>query len=308
MLICNLFAGRARQQRASLIAQLAHQLSAQGHNVDVQFTTARGSATSLASIAVAGGADAVFACGGDGTVHEVLQALVSESGESRCALGLIPLGSANALARHMRLPLDPFRAAMEQLRGEPRTIPVGKAEFAGGVRYFTVMAGAGPDGALAKSVEGRQKARFGRLSYYLHAALLFLTRRFPPFDLEWTDEVGKVVRRRATAAMVARVDDLGGMFSGLTSAEASIYEKQLRLLVISPPALLSMPRWFLFGWLRILGLDPLLRQETVVSFACLPAAGMAPDIQLDGEWVGTAPMRVSLLPHALRILVPSAKP
>lgn len=240
-------------------------------------------------------------------MHEVLQALVSEDGEPRCALGLIPLGSANALARHLHLPLDPYGAAMEQLRGEPRTIPVGKAEFAGGVRYFTVMAGAGPDGALAKRVEGRQKERFGRLTYYFQAARLFSARRFLPFDLEWTDEVGTVVQRRAVAAMVTRVDDLGGMFSGLTSAKASIFDERLRLLVISPPALLSMPLWFFFGWLRMLGLDPLLKQESVASFACLPVAGIAPDIQLDGEWVGQAPIRVSLLSHALRVLMPGAK-
>ena len=52
-----------------------------------------GSATHQAREAAAR-ADVIFACGGDGTVHEVLQGLVTETGTPACTLGIIPLGSA----------------------------------------------------------------------------------------------------------------------------------------------------------------------------------------------------------------------
>jgi len=58
-----------------------------------------------------------LACGGDGTIHEVLQCLASKTGKPTAALGIIPLGSANALARHLRLSLDPVKAALQQLQG-----------------------------------------------------------------------------------------------------------------------------------------------------------------------------------------------
>ncbi len=129
----------------------------------------------------------MFACGGDGTVHEVLQGLVSESGARTAALGVIPLGSANALARHLGLSLDPLKAALQQVDASPREIPVGKVECGGQARYFTVMAGAGPDGALVYSLATAQKSNFGRLAYYLRAARLYATRRFDPFAVEFAD-------------------------------------------------------------------------------------------------------------------------
>jgi len=58
---------------------------------------------------------------------------------------------------------------------------VGKAGQKNGARYFMVMAGAGPDGALVYDTLSSRKSRMGRLAYYIHAARLFLTRRFPAF-------------------------------------------------------------------------------------------------------------------------------
>ncbi len=178
ILIYNPAAGRNRKLRASEVEQVATALSAAGHSVDVACTTGPASATRQACEA-ASRADAIFACGGDGTVHEVLQGLVIETGAPSCALGIIPLGSANALARHLRISLDPVTAAIQQVRGKARIIPVGKVVCAGVVRYFAFMAGAGPDGALVHSLQARQKSHLGRLAYYTRAARLFFTRRFP---------------------------------------------------------------------------------------------------------------------------------
>ncbi len=234
----------------------------------------------------------------------MLQGLVSETKEPACALGVIPLGSANALARHLRLSLDPCKAALQQVRGKPCTIPVGKLVCNSGTRYFVVMAGAGPDGALVYSLLAQHKSQLGRLAYYLRAARLFATRRFRTFDVEFAPVgTGQPVTQRAVSVMTARVSSLGGLFDGLTSARASIHDATLRLHILRPPALLSLPMWFVSGWLNLHG-SPFLHTVEAAYFTCRPLDGTAPHIQADGEWLGRLPMRVCLVPNALRILLP----
>ncbi len=280
-------------------------LSALGHHVELTATTAPGSATTQGLDAVRGGVDVVFACGGDGTVHEVLQGLVSETGEHSATLGIIPLGSANALARHLRLSLDPLKAALQQVDATPRTIPVGKIAWAGQVRYFTVMAGVGPDGALVYNLQTAHKSGLGRWAYYFRAAGLFATRRFAPFEVESIEaSSGASVMRKAVSVMAVRVGDLGGLFSKLTDSQASIQDAHLQLIIVGPPAWLSLPLWFMGGWLGINGHNRFLRCVRASSFSCRPLSVPSPHFEADGEWLGRIPMRASLVQDGLRILMP----
>lgn len=302
-LIYNPVSGRNRNARESQVKQVAEALSAEGHSAEIVCTTGPGSAATQAR-AVAASADVIFACGGDGTVHEVLQGLVSEAGEPACTLGVIPLGSANALARHLSLSLDPRKAALQQVRGRLCTIPAGKVVCTSGTRYFVVMAGAGPDGALACSLKSQHKSELGRLAYYLRAARLFATRRFRPFEVEIVPAAsGSSVTRKAVGVMAVRVASLGGLFDGLTSDRASIHDTALRLHIVRQPAFLSLPMWFISGWLNLYQ-SPFLHTVEAAAFSCRPLNGPAPDIQADGEWLGNLPMQVSLVPNALRILLP----
>lgn len=305
VLIANPASGTGREDRLAQIHSVASTLSAQGHSVTIELTTAPGSASSQARIAANNGADVVFACGGDGTVHEVIQGLVSEAGNPAAALGIIPLGSANALARHLRLPLNPVAAAISQVRASAQTIPVGKLECDGQVRYFTVMAGAGPDGALVYRMYTNQKRSLGRLSYYLRAAQLFATRSFSRFEVEYLQASSEpAAKEPAVAAMAVRVRDLGGLFGGLTSRTASIQASHLDLNLIRPPAWLSFPLWFVTSWLGLRQSNPFLNQISCISFEGKPLNQTAIHVEADGEYIGRAPFRVSIVPGALRIWMP----
>jgi YegS/Rv2252/BmrU family lipid kinase len=306
VLLYNPVSGRNRRRRAEDVREAAKALVALGHSVQIASTTAPGSAGRQAHEAAANGADVVFACGGDGTVHEVMQGLVSETSGLGAALGILPMGSANALARHLRLSLDPREAAVQQVQGNAQSISIGKIGWNGETRYFSVMAGAGPDGALAYEVLAGDKSALGRLAYYLHAARLFFTRRFHPFQIEYRAAVsGKIEVRKAVSVMVVRVGDLGGLFSGLAPRQASVYDAHLRLLILGPPAALSLPLWFAMGWLNWHRLNPFVRFIDVSAFSCTGGSKGAPHVQADGEWLGHAPMQVSLVADALRILVPA---
>jgi diacylglycerol kinase family enzyme len=109
---------------------------------------------------------------------------------------------------------------------------------------------------------------------------------------------------RAVCVMAVRVRDLGGLFGGLTSRTASIESSELDLYLVRPPAWLGLPLWFVSSWLRLRGHNPLLKHISAAAFQCTPLGGAAIDVEADGEWIGRAPFRVSIVPAALRMRMP----
>ena len=81
---------------------LPRHLRRMGYDVDVKFTAGPGDATRLAAESAARGDYGVLACGGDGTVNEVAAGLIN----TPTALGILPAGSGNGLARHIGIPVD----------------------------------------------------------------------------------------------------------------------------------------------------------------------------------------------------------
>jgi len=300
-LIFNPNSGRRTASRLRTIDQIAAALRKQDFEVAIIATEGPGTAGRQAA-AIADAADIIFACGGDGTIHEVLQGLTFHP---RIALGIIPMGSANALARHIGLSLDPARAALQQLTFVPTLIPAGKVRYdtaAGEAeRYFLVMAGAGPDGALVYKTLAQSKQFLGRLSYYLQAAWLFLSKRFSAFTLSTSS-----ASQSAVSAMCIRVSDLGGLFSPLLRG-ASLEDSHLLLGIAKAPATLSLPAWFAMSWARLHRFNRYAETIQVESFACSEGHSGDVHVQADGEWLGRTPMSVQLVPDAIRLLMPAKR-
>lgn len=104
MLILNPISGT--MSKRGLVEKAESRLTQAGFHVDVELTTARGDATRLALKAVSLDYDAVVAAGGDGTVNETARSLCG----SRVAMGILPTGSGNGLARHLDIPMDISKA------------------------------------------------------------------------------------------------------------------------------------------------------------------------------------------------------
>lgn len=139
----------------------------------VYMTREPGHATALARDAVAAGADLVLAVGGDGTVNEVAQALIGTS----AALGVVPVGSGNGLARALRVPLRPPDALAALESGVRRRIDVG---LLNGLPFLNV-AGLGFDAEVGHAFHerGRRGGRRGLLGY-VRLSLLVLRDYRPP--------------------------------------------------------------------------------------------------------------------------------
>ncbi|HET9893831.1 MAG TPA: diacylglycerol kinase family protein [Streptosporangiaceae bacterium] len=111
---------------------------------------------------LADGAELVFAWGGDGMVQRCVHALA----ESDAALAILPAGTANLLARNLKIPRDVAEAVRVGLHGARLRLDTGAVN---GER-FAVMAGAGLDASMIDDADGRLKHRFGRAAYVYAAA------------------------------------------------------------------------------------------------------------------------------------------
>ena len=134
----------------------------QSAGIRTELTVCRSSpeASDHTRCAVAAGSDTVFACGGDGTIHDVIQGLAG----TPVALAILPFGTANALAHDLAIPLRPSAAAKVAVNGKLRRIPLGRIEYEdfngkSAARYFTVAAGIGVDAHLFYKLTAELKKR-----------------------------------------------------------------------------------------------------------------------------------------------------
>ncbi|HUF47073.1 MAG TPA: diacylglycerol kinase family protein [Vicinamibacterales bacterium] len=155
--IINPIAGRGRR-RAEGAARRDHArtiVGAAGIEATIAVSERAGHARTLAADAVAADVDAVIVWGGDGTVNEAAGPLLG----TRIALGIVPCGSGDGLARGLGLPLDPRAVVAAAVRGTGHAIDAGFV----GPRHFLNIAGVGFDAAVAAAFDRR--GRFGALSY-----------------------------------------------------------------------------------------------------------------------------------------------
>ena len=230
VIIHNPLAGRGRGRRAEKLEQARQILAAAGIASELQATQAGGEATQLARRAVAVGRDLVIACGGDGTGNEVVNGLAG----SQVPLAVLPAGTANVLAKELRIPWDIPRAAELMLGGTPHRIALGLAtplEEPDKRRYFLCTAGAGPDGVMVYSLDPALKLRAGILAYWYEGFRQLFRYRFPRFRV--------CVPSRELAAslvVVGRTRHYGGPFRITTQANLFRDEFELALLTTQSAA------------------------------------------------------------------------
>jgi diacylglycerol kinase family enzyme len=173
---------------------LVHALSADA-KLEIEETANRGHAAALACRAMRDGVDVVIALGGDGTVNEVVNGLLTDGVHPDLpALGVVPGGSTNVFARALGLPNDPFEAtsmlidAMATWRTQ--RIGLGRADD----RYFLFTAGMGYDAAVVAAVEAhRRRGKTSTHRLYVRTAVSTYfrqDRRHPRLRLELPDGSG----------------------------------------------------------------------------------------------------------------------
>jgi diacylglycerol kinase (ATP) len=284
VIIGNPNSGRAGDE--GYLERFAKILRSGGLSVEVLNTEHPNHATGLAAFA---GDRLVVAAGGDGTVNEVLNGL-----SPGATLGILPLGTANVLARELGLPLEAEEACRRILDGEVSHVDFGVATDESGVeRRFACMAGIGFDAKVVGTVTPRLKRFLRGLAFAVTAFRVLFGNRFPTVEIANGDEV-----HVARFAIVANGHFYGGDYR--VSGPGLLTSGELETILVERVSVLLRPD--VFTW--IMARRPLNR--AMKSFTCTEVSARAPGaevpVQLDGELWGELPMSFRIEPGALNVI------
>jgi len=265
-----------------------------------------GSGSQLARQAVESGCDTVLVCGGDGTAHEILQSLVG----TNVALGVLPLGTANALAANLGVPRSPRKAMQVLLEASPVSVPVGRISFstrdgASHSRYFTVAAGIGPDALLMAQMDPLLKRRLGYALYIIEAFRIWVNHPFPLFEASFMNGTGKARTLQASQILAVRVRSFGGVL-GRFAPGATLRSPDLSLVAFKTR---SRFRYLCFLLAVVAGRHSFSSDVELItarSVECRLGPGNRARVyvEADGDVLGQLPVRIEMTGEILNLLVP----
>lgn len=309
LILYNPFSGRRKHQREADIRAVQAVFNNAGVKVTSSVTGSSAKAGEQAHQAAAAGCEAVIACGGDGTVNDILQGLVG----TETALGVIPLGTANALAHDLRMPMHPVKAARALLSADARRYTVGRVTFQNRAeqqasRYFTVAVGIGADAHLFYKLDQQLKTRWGMAAYYAKATHVWFTHPLETFAAEFQPQAGgEFCRDTVSEVLAVRISQFGGVLRAFAPG-ASLSRNDMRLVLFKTRSRLRYLQYILRaalgrGW-SVPGIE--LQNATWVN--CTVGRDDNPKrriyVEADGELVGTVPAQLSMVPDSLSLLVP----
>jgi diacylglycerol kinase (ATP) len=305
-LVDNPASGFLSSRRGATVQAALAALEAAGIEVEHLTIDGPGSGAALAREAIGRGCDSVIVCGGDGTVHEVMQCLVGTS----IALGVVPMGTANALASNLGMAKNPDKAIRSLLTARPVQVPVGRISYRNGDgtdhwRYFTVAAGVGADALLMARMDPGLKRRLGYLLYLVEAFRIWASHPFPLFQVRFgANGNGKPARVEETSQLLAvRVRSFGGVLGTLVPG-ATLHSDKLSLLAFKTRSRYRYMRFLL----AVVGQRHTFSRDVEVlqadSVECTPQNGTRVYVEADGEVLGHLPVRIEVAPETLTLLIP----
>jgi diacylglycerol kinase (ATP) len=299
-LIYNPTAGPWDARRA--LRHVCSYLSRRGWSVELQMTKKSGDAMALARKAAQADCDTVIVAGGDGTVNEAVSGLVG----TKTALGVLPVGTGNMWARQLGTPtytlVNPLRlreAAAGLAEGSIRLADVGQVNG----RYFLCWAGIGLDAQVTAKMEPRQRhtKRLGALPYAIAAVLV--ARDFQGVRTRVSLD-GSTVRSRTLLILVSNIQQYVGILP--LAREARVDDGLFDVFIFKGLGFQYIVRHLLKIISQRHLQDPRIvhRQARQIEVW----TDQATPVQVDGEPIGTTPVKLKVLPLALRVLVPPSTP
>ena len=322
LVIANPSAGHGRTGRdlPHLLGALRDALG----ELDLVTTSAARQATELAAAAAGARRPLVVSLGGDGTLHEVVNGLMqarnARAGAAELpALGLIATGTGGDFGRCLGIShrVQDYVAALAS--GRERAVDVGLARFTGvdgrpAERYWVNVLSAGVGGLVDRYAADAPAFLGGRFAYAQATLRAVVMCRRVKLRCRAVLPDGREAVRRLDGHAVAICNGTtfgGGMrIAPMARPDDGLFE------VI---ALETRTRWRLIGRFRTVYAGTHTQEPGVSHFSCRsleltpvqvgvtrPRAGLFP-LDVDGEALGDVPLRVELVPRAIRVRVPQAR-
>jgi len=289
--------GKVRGQWPELL-QMIH---AQEISMDWQFTDCPGHATTLVQQAVQNGYQRIVAVGGDGTVNEVVEGLADLSVAVQPSLGIIGLGTGNDLIKTLGIPSDPKKAIERLVSGSEKRIDLGLAQYIDfqgepRQRYFANIAALGFAADVVAATNAMGKWLRGTLPYLLGLVKTFAIFRNQPMRISYD---GRVWQGMSSLAVIANCQFFGGGMKVAPQADPS--DGWIDLVILENLSKMELARHFPKVYsgdhLKIPQVKTLRAQQIEITSetSCL--------FQVEGDVVGTTPVKLSVVPGRLTVIV-----
>ncbi|GAB4186666.1 MAG: diacylglycerol kinase family lipid kinase [Simkaniaceae bacterium] len=255
---------------------------------DIKYTEKAGHATEIAQCAIKQKYDIIIAVGGDGTVNEIAKVLIG----SNTALGIIPLGSGNGLARHLQIPLEADKAVALLNQENDKWIDTVKIND----DFFLCVAGMGFDAQVSDAFSQLQSRGF--IAY----VKTFL-QKFPEYQPKEYHLVidGKHFITKAFLVSFANSSQYGN--NAYIAPKAKIDDGFLDLAILQ-----AFPSYLLPKLTYLLFKQKLDREEKYFSqIQCKDVLIEGDNLQLhiDGEpFLAENPVHIRMMPSSLKVIVP----
>jgi lipid kinase YegS len=270
-----------------------------GYSLDVRVTWEAGDAARYALEAFDGGYDVAVAAGGDGTVNEVTQGLLSTSDPTSTAVAIVPFGTANDFATGCHIPLgNPLAALRLAATGTPIAIDVGQAND----DYFINVASGGFGAEVTVNTPPELKRMLGGAAYSLMG--IISAAKMTPQHCRVTLHDGTVHEGDMLVLAVGNARQCGG--GQQVTPRALLNDGLLDLMIVHDVDLSS------FGTLlnELLNLGE--ESNRYASYAQVPSFRIESNtplqINLDGEPVRSSCFDFRILPGAVRFILGEGAP
>ncbi|MEJ2007226.1 MAG: diacylglycerol kinase family protein [Acidobacteriota bacterium] len=299
-LICNPFAGWRNARRSHQLRDAIAVLRNAGIAATIKYTSNPGDGEELARAAVDSGCDLVIACGGDGTINEVINGMAP----SRTPLAILPGGTANIVARELRLPGSIARAAKQLPSWSPCRIPLGRASWndSGSPRrrYFIAVAGIGFDAHIISQLNVPLKLRMGVAAYVYEALRQTFRYGFPGFECAVNGQ-----KVSGTFAVVQRSRRYAGWLRLARSHSIRDLKFSCAHFKSDRPR-----RYFLYALAVLTQTHHRLPDVAFLRGSHVCCTGSKPDeaiyFEVDGELAGRLPVSFETVPDALTLMAPQS--
>ncbi len=214
------------QSKKAILKWIDERIDRSIYDYSIVKTEYAGHATQIAAAAVKEQVDVVVAIGGDGTINEIARSLV----HSNTALGIVPCGSGNGLARHLRIPMEP-KAAIDIInKGNRLCIDYGKIN---NIPFFCTC-GVGFDAFVSlKFADAGKRGLLTYLENTLHESLTY-----QPDTYEIENEEG-AVKYKAFLIACGNASQYGN--NAYIAPQASLTDGLMDVTILEPFTVLDVP-------------------------------------------------------------------